>query len=411
MELAFGILIAWSVLVTAVLAIAAASSRADRRTAAQLRQLGLGRSDPGRPASAGALRDAIRLERGDVEAGGYGGLLLQRLVVQTCRMIGVEAAAIFVHDAQRDELALIAGHRVDQEAIGRRAAASGLVREAALTGVRSFVPAFELWPIKDLLPGDCDALVAGISAGDTRAALVAAGPGPFSERDLALLGHIADLGGAGLGDAQLRGGLDAALAGGVQALEAAIERADLRAARTGREVVALATALAGMLGLDAPAMVELQLAARLREVGELAPEYSDALMPMVDEPPLNPAEISARTADVLGRVPGLEVVALIVRHEHERWDGDGQPDGLARDRIPLASRILAVAVAFTQLTGPGRSSDVDALAVIAIAGGSRYDPVVIETLATLALPTVDGGREAPVRRFEWAADDLEPALA
>jgi putative two-component system response regulator len=43
-------------------------------------------------------------------------------------------------------------------------------------------------------------------------------------------------------------------------------------------------------------------------------------------------------------------VAPIVRHHHERWDGRGYPDGLARDAIPLGARIVAVADAFDAMT-------------------------------------------------------------
>jgi cyclic di-GMP phosphodiesterase len=39
----------------------------------------------------------------------------------------------------------------------------------------------------------------------------------------------------------------------------------------------------------------------------------------------------------------LAAARPIVRHHHERWDGDGFPDGLAGEAIPLAARIVAVA--------------------------------------------------------------------
>jgi HD-GYP domain-containing protein (c-di-GMP phosphodiesterase class II) len=42
----------------------------------------------------------------------------------------------------------------------------------------------------------------------------------------------------------------------------------------------------------------------------------------------------------------------IVRSHHERWDGDGYPDGLAAEQIPLGARIVAVADAFTAMVEP-----------------------------------------------------------
>ena len=55
-------------------------------------------------------------------------------------------------------------------------------------------------------------------------------------------------------------------------------------------------------------------------------------------------------ADLVRRIPGLEEVARIVRHHHERYDGDGYPDRLTGADIPLASRILTVADAYVAMT-------------------------------------------------------------
>jgi HD-GYP domain-containing protein (c-di-GMP phosphodiesterase class II) len=43
-------------------------------------------------------------------------------------------------------------------------------------------------------------------------------------------------------------------------------------------------------------------------------------------------------------------IARIVRHHHERVDGQGYPDGLAGEEIPLISRIIAVADAYNAMT-------------------------------------------------------------
>ena len=54
--------------------------------------------------------------------------------------------------------------------------------------------------------------------------------------------------------------------------------------------------------------------------------------------------------EIVAAVPGLEAVAPLVRAHHERWDGSGYPDGLAGERIPLPSRIVAACDALGALT-------------------------------------------------------------
>ena len=49
---------------------------------------------------------------------------------------------------------------------------------------------------------------------------------------------------------------------------------------------------------------------------------------------------------MLGAVPEISDVAAIVRACHERYDGDGYPDGLAGEDIPLVARIVFCADAF-----------------------------------------------------------------
>ena len=55
---------------------------------------------------------------------------------------------------------------------------------------------------------------------------------------------------------------------------------------------------------------------------------------------------------IIAAAPALTRVAALVRSSHERWDGDGYPDGLAGEEIPLGARIVAVADAFDAMTSP-----------------------------------------------------------
>jgi HD-GYP domain-containing protein (c-di-GMP phosphodiesterase class II) len=83
-------------------------------------------------------------------------------------------------------------------------------------------------------------------------------------------------------------------------------------------------------------------------------------------------------------VPGLEEVARAIRHEHERWDGGGYPDGLKAGEIPLASRIVLVCDAFHAMTSdrPYRKamSVDDARLELSRNAGTQFDPTVVGAL-------------------------------
>ena len=59
---------------------------------------------------------------------------------------------------------------------------------------------------------------------------------------------------------------------------------------------------------------------------------------------------------ILSAAPALRPVAVIVRATHERWDGEGYPDGLAGDAIPLGARIIAACDAYDAMTHRPRAT-------------------------------------------------------
>ena len=74
--------------------------------------------------------------------------------------------------------------------------------------------------------------------------------------------------------------------------------------------------------------------------------------------------------------------ARVVRSHHERWDGQGYPDRLARDEIPIGARIFSIADALDAMTSdrpyrPAGSWD-DAAAEIVRRAGSQFDPEVVD---------------------------------
>ena len=160
----------------------------------------------------------------------------------------------------------------------------------------------------------------------------------------------------------------------IDGLVAALERTVPGSGERSADVARLARLLAEERGIAGPDLIELDLAARLGGVGRLR-------MPPGAGPWRTASAHADREllrleplwgADMVARVPGLEAVALIVRHARERWDGRGHPDGLAGEQIPLASRLIALAEAACS------GQPVEELA------GTSLDPSLAERLEALA---------------------------
>jgi HD-GYP domain-containing protein (c-di-GMP phosphodiesterase class II) len=98
-------------------------------------------------------------------------------------------------------------------------------------------------------------------------------------------------------------------------------------------------------------------------------------------------------ANLVGAIEGLEGVLPAVKHHHERFDGQGYPDGLKGEAIPLEARIVLVADAFESMIGgrPYRSrrSYEDALGELERHSGTQFDPEVVGALMAVLKTDAD----------------------
>jgi len=83
----------------------------------------------------------------------------------------------------------------------------------------------------------------------------------------------------------------------------------------------------------------------------------------------------------------MQHVHPVVRHEHERWDGAGYPDGIAGGDIPLGSRIIFVCDAYHAITSdrPYRLAQSHQVAreILEDNAGSQFDPAVVQVFLEL----------------------------
>lgn len=173
------------------------------------------------------------------------------------------------------------------------------------------------------------------------------------------------------------------------------------------EVARLAGEVGKRLHLEPGQLAELELAGRLHDIGKIAVPNSilDKAGALTDDE----WEVMRRHpvwgAEALQRTPGLEPVAVYVRLHHGRWDGNGYPDSLMGEQIPLLSRVLAACDAYSAMTEErpyGQALDRGtALAELRAGASEQFDPGVVAVLAELI-----EGEPAPVFLGRG-----EPALA
>jgi hypothetical protein len=162
-----------------------------------------------------------------------------------------------------------------------------------------------------------------------------------------------------------------------------------------RQVAEWAANIAEQMGL-APALVEqVRFAGYLLEVGKIGLSRALLARQGASAGSLTPRQRKAfaRHAELGGQilepVEFLRAVAQLIRHYQERYDGLGFPSGLQGEKIPLGSRILAVAQYFVdyfegnEITS--RLSAEEALARICVGRWVQFDPLVVDALAEVLL--------------------------
>ena len=176
----------------------------------------------------------------------------------------------------------------------------------------------------------------------------------------------------------------------IEALALAIDAKDLVTSGHIRRVQSHSVAVARKLGVtDAREIKAIEASALLHDLGKLAiPEHVLNKPGKLTESEFEQMKSHAKIgADILSTIDFPYPVEPIVRHHHETWDGQGYPDGLVGDAIPLGARILSVVDCFDALTSDRpyrRAMDKEhALAVITARRGGHYDPRVVDVFVEL----------------------------
>ncbi len=177
--------------------------------------------------------------------------------------------------------------------------------------------------------------------------------------------------------------LEEAYVSTVKVLAAAIDARDPYTLGHSTRVARLSLKIGEALGLSRSELEDLEVASLFHDVGKLkTPDY--VLLKNGDLNPLEHREMSEHSeygAAILSRAKTLQKYIPAVRHHHEWFNGEGYPDGLRGEDIPLHASIIAVADAFDAMTSSRpykhpRSLD-EALHELTRYAGKQFDPHIV----------------------------------
>jgi diguanylate cyclase (GGDEF)-like protein/putative nucleotidyltransferase with HDIG domain len=172
----------------------------------------------------------------------------------------------------------------------------------------------------------------------------------------------------------------------IEALAVALLERDRYTGEHSAAVIEMSASVARTLGCNAVEVERVRSAALLHDIGKVA--IPDEILhkpgPLNDEEWLLMKQHPVIGERILRVLPGLGPVARMVRHEHERWDGGGYPDGLSGPEIPFGSRVIIVADTYHAITSdrPYRAARAHDVAVdeLTRCAGTQFDPDVTAAL-------------------------------
>ncbi|MHB8159161.1 MAG: HD domain-containing phosphohydrolase [Thermoleophilia bacterium] len=212
---------------------------------------------------------------------------------------------------------------------------------------------------------------------------------PFTPEKLSLAKGIADQTAAALQRVQLFSNLEQAYLETVLTLANAVEAKDTYTKNHADNVSRMAVLVGKELGLSDNELEDIRYGGVLHDVGKIGVPDSILNKPgkLNDEEWVQMRAHAAIGADILKPIPRLTGAADIVRHHHERYDGNGYPDGLAGEDIPVGARILTTVDSYSAMVDrrsyKAARPHEDAETELRHCTGTQFDPRVVDAFLGL----------------------------
>ncbi len=175
----------------------------------------------------------------------------------------------------------------------------------------------------------------------------------------------------------------------LEALVNALEAKDPYMRGHSARIADLSATIAHQLGLPEEQVEQVRIAGRLHDIGKIGTREAV----LNKDGPLTPDEFEhvkqhvVIGSQILAPLAHLGIIIGGVRSHHERWDGNGYPDGLRGEAIPIAARIVAAAEVYDALSTSRPYQDkmtperaVERMTDLA---GTVLDPRMFEALAAV----------------------------
>ena len=177
----------------------------------------------------------------------------------------------------------------------------------------------------------------------------------------------------------------------LQSLMTALNVHDENTEHHSQRVADVAVELALEMGLSnrSAELTELRQGALLHDVGklEVSVEILQKAGPLTDDEWKEMRRHPEHGYQIVKGIPSLANAAQMIRASHERWDGAGYPQGIARDEIPLGARIFILADAWDAMTSDrlyrAALPHSEALREVRVNAGTQFDPEVAQAFARL----------------------------
>ena len=170
----------------------------------------------------------------------------------------------------------------------------------------------------------------------------------------------------------------------LKSLVNALEAKDLYSGKHSERVTRYAKEAARILGCSGAQLETVQTVGYLHDIGKIG--ICDSILN-------KPGPLSIDEYEIVKQHPSIGDTIVselglsseersIIRHHHERWDGDGYPDGLCGEEIPQLARILSIADAYDAMTSKRAYRDAmsrdGARAELLKNRGKQFDPSALD---------------------------------